>query len=482
MADLFALLRIDSVKDLGSSGPGKPMGRGIAEALDYMLGLSAAAGFETRNLEGYAGYAEYSPSQADDYVAVLCHLDVVPAPGAWTTPPFEPDIRGGKLYARGALDDKGPAMAALYALKIVKELGLPAKHNVRLIFGTDEEHACECMAKYRELEAPPLCGFTPDADFPIVRAEKGQINTKVILTPSSFPGEEEANGAGEGRSEFRLLSFEGGGVANMVPESAEALLCGEEASLDALAAAFAAYARDRGLEGAAERECANLRLRLAGRAAHGMEPQLGLNAGLELIHYVRRCSFQPDAERFLACIDEHLHGDCLGHAFGVCMQDEMTGPLTINCGIQKFAPGGESFFHLNLRYPACGEDSFILERISAKVESYGFHIGEPILKKPHFVPDEHPMIGMLQRVYAEETGLEPKLLSTGGGTYGALIPNGVAFGLEFPGKPGTAHQRDEYVEVEDLLAATAIYARAIYELTNLDLSAAGAPGWGGEKA
>ena len=471
LADLFALLRINSVKDLASSEPGKPMGKGIAEALDYMLELGESADFRTRNLQGYAGYAEYAPSESEDYVALLCHLDVVPASGEWTTPPYEPEIRDGKLYARGAIDDKGPAMAAFYALKIVKELGLPAKHNVRLILGTDEEHACDCMTMYRKLEKPPLCGFTPDADFPIVRAEKGQINVKIILEA----GEDSA--AKSLQCEFYLKSFMGGGTANMVPEKAEAIVQGEAESLEALAVAFGTYCKEKGLAGSADREEGTLALKLAGVSAHGMEPHLGRNAALELLHFLRRLSLQPDAKRYVACVNDHLHGDCLGHAFGVAMSDDVTGALTINTGILQYLPGGESFFHLNLRYPACGTSSFILENISKRVESYGFHVDTPILKDPHHVPDEHPMIRMLQRVYNEETGLPPTLLSTGGGTYGALIPNGVAFGMEFPGTKSTAHQRDEHVDVEQLLQATAIYARAIYELANLDFGASEVGGW-----
>ncbi|RUS47862.1 dipeptidase PepV [Cohnella sp. AR92] len=475
LADLFALLRINSVKDLGTSGPGKPMGEGISEALNYMLRLGEEAGFETKDLQGYAGYAEYAPSESGDYVAVLCHLDVVPASGEWTAPPFEPEIRDGQLYARGAIDDKGPAMAAFYALKIVKELGLPAKHNVRLIFGTDEEHACDCMTMYRKLEKPPICGFTPDAEFPIVRAEKGQINVKVLLTAS---GDSDSEGRADG-SEFCLKAFHGGGTANMVPENAVAFLEGEEANLEALAAGFTQYCMDKGMEGSASREDKALTLRLKGVSAHGMEPHLGRNAALELLHFLRRLSLQPDAERYVACVNDHLHGDCLGHAFGVAMSDDVTGALTINCGILEYAPGEPSFFHLNLRYPACGTSDFILDHISKRVASYGFQVDTPILKNPHHVPDEYPMIRMLQRVYEEETGREPALLSTGGGTYGALIPNGVAFGMEFPGTKSTAHQGDETVSVEQLIKATAIYARAIYELANLDFEPNDAGGEGG---
>ncbi|MBW7460878.1 M20/M25/M40 family metallo-hydrolase, partial [Paenibacillus sepulcri] len=171
---------------------------------------------------------------------------------------------------------------------------------------------------------------------------------------------------------------------------------------------------------------------------------------------------------FVACVDDSMYHDSFGRKLGVEMEDAITGSLTINTGIMIFDPEGESFFHLNLRYPACGEDAWILRQIAEKAGRYGFIVDQPILKKPHAVPADHPMIPILQRVYQEASGLEPELLSTGGGTYGSQIPNGVAFGPLFPGRAYMAHQPDEYMEIEDLLRATAIYARAIYELANMD--------------
>ncbi|BBH23823.1 dipeptidase PepV [Paenibacillus baekrokdamisoli] len=482
LADLIALLRYESVKDLSSSAVGQPMGKGISEALQFMLDLATKEGFNAHNLEGYAGYAEYGPSDAEDHIAVLSHLDVVPATGKWTNPPFEPSIRDGRIFARGAIDDKGPAMAAFYALVIVKRLGLPLKHNVRLIFGTDEEHASTCMQRYRELEKPPLCGFTPDAEFPIVNAEKGQINTKLILQRSEdfdSSWQSEAGEAGEAGKVgetgeavvFELLHFYAGGIANMVPESAQASIKGEECELTAMAAAYEVYCVNEERIGSSEVDGGRITFSMTGKSAHGMEPQHGVNAGLELLHFLGGYRYQPAAERFVACVDDCMYRDCYGRRFGVDMQDEITGSLTINTGILKFDPNGESFFHLNLRYPACGEDTFILERIADKIGRFGFVIDQPILKKPHAVPADYPMIPILQKVYQEATGLAPELLATGGGTYGSQIPNGVAFGPLFPGRAYTAHQPDEYMEIEDLLQATAIYANAIYQLANMDVEA-----------
>ncbi|QRG68365.1 dipeptidase PepV [Brevibacillus choshinensis] len=462
--DMDGLLRIPSVKQMETSAEGAPMGKEIGRALEYMLDLSSRDGFRIANLEGYVGYAELGDSPSDDYIAVLGHLDVVAATGEWTSPPYEPKIREGRLYARGAIDDKGPMLAAYYGLKIVKELGLPLRHKIRFIFGTDEESGSRCMARYRETEKLPLAGFTPDADFPIVHAEKGQINTRVMLakaeTPAEWPADEQPAGY--------LRSFYGGGTANMVPESARAVIAGEAPVLEHLACAYRAYCEGRGRKGTAQIEAGQIVLAMEGKAAHGMEPHLGVNAALELIHFLAPQSLQPDAERFLACVDTLLFEDYGGVALGIAFADEISGALTINSGILQFEPLGESFFHINLRYPVTDEASRILEVISERVGKYGFVVEPPLLKKGHHVAKDHPMIRILQQIYQETTGEEPTLLSTGGGTYAYHIGNGVAFGPLFPGKTSLAHQADEYIEVEDLLLSAAMYARAIYEMANAE--------------
>lgn len=462
LQDLKGLLSIESVKDASTSEPGKPMGQNVARALDYVLDMSRRDGYRVTNLDGYVGYAEYGESTSGEYVAALCHVDVVPATGHWTTPPFSPDIREGKLFARGAIDDKGPTLAAYYGLKIVKELGLPLKHNVRVIFGADEESGMECMKTYTKREKMPLYGFAPDADFPITHAEKGQINTRFLLKPDGNSASERQEG------QLELVSFHGGGVENMVPESAAATISGESAALAELAAKFESYYTEQQLKGSSEVNGNQMTLSLKGKSAHGMEPHQGINAALKLFGFLRSYSFQADADRYIRCVDAYLTDDHLGIKLGIAYEDDITGPLTVNAGIFEFGADKQPFFHLNIRFPVTQDLPTILDTLAAKMDAFGFLVEEPDLKEPHHVDAEHPMIKVLQKIYAEETQLEPTLLTTGGGTYAAFMEYGVAFGALFPGREEMAHRVDEYIEIEDLLKATAIYARAIYELANLD--------------
>ncbi|MEK5393154.1 dipeptidase PepV [Margalitia sp. FSL K6-0131] len=452
--DLFGLLQIESVKDLSTKTEVRPMGEEIGKALDYMLQLSAEAGFKTKNLAGYAGYAEHGEHLSDDYVGILCHVDVVPATGNWTSPPFEPTIRDGKIFARGSIDDKGPTMAAYYGLKIVKELGLPMKRNVRIIFGTDEESGMSCMRHYQEVEKLPVIGFAPDADFPIINAEKGQMSIKITLNKTK--NEKQYN--------LNLVSFSAGSRINMVPEQATAVLYGDNSEV---LEKFEEYCQENQYHYSMEVLTNTVKLTLFGISAHAMEPFAGRNAGTALGEFLNQFKLQSEVQPFVSLLSQ-LHNDYYGEKFGITFSDDVTGPLTVNPGIIQYDQEGKGSIFLNMRCPVTLDFAQTKERIVNAVEEKGFSVAECRESAPHFVDSNHPMIKALQKVYQEETNQEPTLLSTGGATYARFMEKGVAFGACFPGKEYRAHQQDEYIEVEDLLKATAIYARAIYELANLD--------------
>lgn len=506
LANLKVLLAIPSVKDEATAEPDAPCGQAVAQALDFMLNLARAHGLQTEKLEGIVGYASFdggelkntdeqsalgheetgstdisaafSDGATDDtydqtadegYIAVLTHLDVVPPGDGWTTPPFEPQIRGDRLYARGAIDDKGPAMASLYALLAVKSLGLPLRRQVRLIWGTDEESGMACMDVYNRLQPPPVAGFTPDADFPIVHAEKGQVNARMTLRTAR--GDEPLSG-------LKLVSFRSGRASNMVPDKAEAVISGPAARLSDIADKYGTYVKAEtggtaefvpASTGEPESESAKLVLRLQGRSVHGMVPHEGVNAGLRLLHYLRAYEWSGSGNAFIRDIDSLLYEDFEGQALGIAGSDAITGSLTVNAGLFAFdSTSDQAYVHLNIRHPISMEGDRIVTYLNDRLSAIDWKLEQVSLKRPHAVPADHPLVTTLQRVYREQTGQPATLLSTGGGTYAAKLASGVAFGPLFPGEFDSAHQSDESIALDSLMKATAIYARAIYELANTD--------------
>ncbi|WP_232699576.1 dipeptidase PepV [Brevibacillus daliensis] len=457
-------LRINSVYDPETIQSGAPFGEGIRQALEFALHQCEKLGMTTKNLDGYAGHGEFG--QGEELVGVLSHVDVVPPGDGWNVPPFAAEIIEGKIIARGALDDKGPAMAAIFAAKIVKESGLPLGKRVRLIFGTDEESGWQCVQHYFEHEEMPTMGFTPDADFPIIFAEKGLTVVALTQTPDGFNTRQDARLAASkqvGKVAF-LRSFHSGLRVNMVPDLARAeLVCAPEQA-ESIDEAFRNFLIDGGNRGDVVKTENGLVLTMQGISVHGMDPAKGLNAGTHLAHFLSGYSLDERGAAFVAFLEKYLYEQHDGKALTIAQTNLEMGDLTVNPGILTYQADGIAEIYLNIRYPHSAEFEFWEPRVRGIAIAHGYEMEMQKHQRPHRVDPNHQLVTTLQRVYTEQTGEEATLVAIGGGTYGRALDVGVAFGPLFPGREDTAHQRDEYLLLEDLLRATTLYAQAIYEL------------------
>lgn len=455
--DLLSFLSINSIEDMSTATKGKPFGEGVAAALEYLLARGESDGFFTRNADGYAGVIEYG--EGEEEIGVLVHVDVVTVGEGWTTPPFEPDIRNGRIYARGAIDDKGPALAAYYALKMVKDAGIPLTKKVRLIIGTDEESGWLCMKHFAEHDKVPQVGFSPDSSFPMTYAEKGQINPTLSL-PVQVPA------AGEARCQ--LLSFQSGDQGNSVPDLATAVVKAEQEMSAAwqreMTSGWEAFLKAQAVTGQLELSEAGATFVLHGKPAHGMVPQQGVNAGTLLARFLLSLPFEASDYSFLSLLGEVLHEDYYGEHLHIACEDEVSGKLTVNAGILRYSSTDGGSVRLNIRYPATVSSEEYVEKLRRRVDELGWTMSSLRTSKSHYVPKDRPVIRTLSRIYEEHTGLPAHLLSSGGATYAKIMSEGVAFGPLFPGKESMAHLTDEYADIDDLLRAMAIYAHAICEL------------------
>ncbi|MFS0674548.1 dipeptidase PepV [Ornithinibacillus sp. 179-J 7C1 HS] len=448
--DLQGLLQIKSVLDEENATEEAPLGKGIKEALQYMLDLGEKDGFTSKNVGNLAGHLEMG--QGSELVGVLGHVDVVPEGDGWSVDPYSGIIKDGKIYARGSSDDKGPTIAAYYAMKIVKELGLPLNKRVRLIIGTDEESNWRCVDHYFEHEEMPTTGFVPDADFPIIFAEKGITDYDVVQPIQTI----------DDTASKKLVSFQSGLRYNMVPDFAEAKINVQHDATD-LIQGYLAYLNEVKLEGNANVENGVVVLNLVGKSAHGAEPSKGKNAGTYLAHYLQQLELDNAGKQYVTTVAE-FHDKSRGEVFGVEYEDEESGHLTINVGVMSYSNESLGRIGINMRYPV----TFDIEEGKKKIETYletkGLQLENFSDGKPTYVKKDDPLIKTLQKVYEEQTGDEAYLLAIGGGTYSRALDHGVAFGAMFPGREDVMHQKDEYAIVDDLLKATAIYAQAVYEL------------------
>lgn len=448
IAKTQGILRIDSVGTSAIS-PERPFGQGCADALDYVLNLGREIGFAVKNVDGYAGHIEYG--EGDDYIAVLAHLDVVPVGTGWTHPPFGAEIHEGKIYARGAIDDKGPGMAGLFALQAVKEAGLPLGKKVRVIFGLDEESDWRCMDHYFKQEPKPIGGFTPDAEFPLIYAEKGimafDLDKKREL--------EKADAA------VVVRHFSAGQRINMVPDGCRVVLDVNDNSVDVVAGRLREEALATGILADVDVEDRTIILNVQGVSAHASMPHTGVNAIVQAAKLLGVLdTADKDLWEFIA------ENDTAGERIGIALECGATGPLTANLAIASIDMEHVKLSY-DVRFPVDRTIEELHEMIREKVGKEGFTVDHSVHGSnllPHYVPKDSEIVQTLLRVYREATGDHSEPLTIGGGTYARAIPNAVAFGALFPGQEELAHQKDENWAVEDLIRCTKIFAKAIYEL------------------
>lgn len=449
LKDLWTILKIPSIRNDADKSEYAPFGTEVKRALDCFLNFAKRDGFFAKDYNHLVGKITYG--KGEKALGIFGHLDVVPVGDGWQSPPFEPTLREGNIYARGVADDKGPLLAAYYGLKIVKDLGLPLKNEVQLLLGTDEENAWQCMDYYKAIEKMPDIAFSPDADFPVINGEKGISNFRL-----------EFKGGGKGI--WEVISFHAGTRANMVPDHASATLRGK--SLTRLSEAFSAFiSQNEGLEGHFYYEEDTLHLECTGKASHGMQPELGLNAGNYLASFLAEYDLGQRARSYFQFVKTYLHKEHDGKSFNLEMHHEIMGEVTVNTGILHYDEN-EAYAVLNIRYPLGQTHQAIYETLLSLKHPLALQAVVVLAAEaPHYVPCDDPLVKTLLAVYERQTGEKAREKSIGGGTYGKLIPRGVAYGAHFPGREDSMHQKDEHMPLEDLIRAIAIYAEAIYELT-----------------
>ena len=417
-AALRSLISIESVAGVDVS-EAHPYGSGPALALEYALKLCDELGIRYVNRDGRVAWAEIG--SGEEIVAILGHLDVVPVGSGWQHDP-QGELTDGRLYGRGAADDKGPTLAALFAMKELQDSGAPLGRRVRLIFGQCEETGDWAdMKYYLEHEEKPVFGFTPDADFPAIYGEKGILEYKI-----SLPLEGSC-----------LISVEGGEASNVVPD----------------------WARCTYLDAAGEQRT----IVTSGKSAHASTPEKGDNAIDKLMAALVSAGVGSPLADFYA---KRLMGDYHGGKLGCPLCDEESGRLTVNAGLLR-TEGDTVTLTLDIRNPVTHTSAEVDAAIDAACREYGFTWKNTDNLPGVYMDRDGEVIRALVDVYRSVTGDMSEPTVIGGGTYARAMPGIVAYGPMRPGRECTEHQRDEYVLVEDLLGAKEIYRRAIERLANL---------------
>ncbi|AXQ79336.1 dipeptidase PepV [Streptococcus chenjunshii] len=446
LTDLDGLLRIPSVKNLKTASADAPFGTSIQEALDYILELGKRDGFTAKDVDHYAGHLEIG--QGDKLLGILSHLDVVPAdPSQWETNPFIPTVKNDRLYARGALDDKGPALLAYYAVKILKDLGVTWNQRIRLIYGTDEENDWKGVHYYFTKEEMPNYGIVPDGIFPLIYAEKGVISIDLTKDLHSE----------------NLVEFKSGSAYNVVPDFASAKLV-YHADLEN---DFSAFLEQYGLKGHFAKTEDYQHLKIFGYSAHAASPSGGTNAVLHLTHFLTNLTWDESANNFLKFINHYLFDDFTGQSFGIDFNDNELGNVTINTAFVTIEKG-KAKIGLNLRYPASYDFEIHYQKLSQVAKQHNIATTVISHKLPSYSNIDDPETKILLETYRKHTSDQTPPLAIGGITYGRIFERGITFGPVFLGKPATLHQPNEYIELDDLFKGLEIYLDALYQIATAE--------------
>lgn len=403
--------------------PEAPYGTGVAEALAYTLRLCEELGMRTKNRNGRIAWAEIG--EGNDLIAVIPHVDVVPAGDGWTMEPFACTKRDGRLYGRGSSDNKGPAIACIFAAADLLAEQFPLSRRVRLIFGQCEETGqWSDMAYYRRHEEPPCAGFTPDAEFPALCGEKGMLWLELSL-PLEHSG---------------LFLLEGGSACNMVASWCRARF------------------RDRaGVDRFVETQ---------GLAAHATVPEQGDSAITKMMKELSQAGLQNP---LLSFYKRYIGESCHGEKLGCCFQDDVSGSTTLCSGLLR-TDGCAIHMTLDIRYPVTADGGLILETVTAAAQAEGLDLRVLKHDKPLYRAPSNPVLQQLLAAYREETGDLSDPLVIGGGTYARALDNIVGFGAAFPGRRHTEHKKDEYILEEDFYKLRGIYRTALKKLLVMNLS------------
>lgn len=446
LRDISRLVAVPSVE--GAPEPGKPYGPGPAAALDCALTIAAELGLHTHNDGSRIGWAETAPiADGEKYLATITHVDVVPEGSGWDADPYTVRLHEGWLLGRGVADDKGPGILCLYALKYLKDSGLPLRYPVRALLGANEETGMADAHYYAETYPQPVFCFTPDAEFPVCNGEKGGFNGEIVS-----PAFE--NGV--------IVNFSGGVAVNAVPDRA---VCVVKAPLEALHPVDGVT-----LEPALDDAGCTL-VRGWGKSGHAAMPTGTVNAIARIVDCLLQSKVCSAAEAEYLEVLATLHADTAGRALGIAADDGLFDPLTVIGGTIRME-GGRLHQSFDCRYPtntdaekltaamraACG-DAAALENVSSRV--------------PFYISADHPAIQTLIRTYNEVTGEDKTPFVMGGGTYARHFPLAVSFGpehtdLPLPAFAGPMHGANEGANFDKLIEALKIYILALLRLEELD--------------
>lgn len=459
------LQELISIKSVLSDRAGDaPFGSGIQEAFAYMMSKGKEEGFDVENIDNYGGHIDFGGNSLNgkgktdgsdsEIMAILVHLDVVPEGTGWDFEPYGGEIAEGKIYGRGSIDDKGPAVAAFYAMKALKNSGIIPKKRIRLILGLDEETNWKGMDYYLKKVGVPAFGFTPDCNFPAVYGEMGVLVFDLVRKIKRTSLQKE---------DIAIERITGGNAPNTVADYAKVVLSPE--FYDKIKEKLESFIQETGYQVENKNTGNHIEIIARGISAHGARPGMGLNAISILMKFLSQINIEnQEVSDMIDFYNNHIGFELNGRSLGCGLFDEPSGELILNAGMISIDQE-EAKLTINIRYPVTANEEQVYSAMMPVLCKYDLEIIKKKHQAPIYLPKENEMIVTLMDIYRKHSGdMESKPTVTGCTTYARAVKNAVAFGPVFPGEPELAHQKNEYITISNLIKLAKIFADAMFQL------------------
>ncbi|WP_179106818.1 dipeptidase [Variovorax sp. KK3] len=450
--------------------------KAIVEFGQMVEKMSIDFGLQFRNVDNRI-FEVKLPGRGSEEFGILTHADVVPAVlEEWVLDdgtrldPFKMTRVGDMLYGRGTIDDKGSIAAVLYAMKTVRESGLPLARTIRLMIETTEETGGDAMKYYRDRTTLPDYNIVLDSKYPAVVAEKGSGGLRVLFPVQAADGAQTA-----------ITAMAGSAAANAVPQTATATLKGGDLAqaasrLESAKAAFIQKYETQGGKFGIDIARANdaIDIKVTGVSAHGSRPEEGVNPLPRLALFLQESGITLADNHYAKAI-RYLNGlyalDYLGEKMGVAYKDDFMGPLTMSPNLIR-EKDGKLEVTANVRMPRGNTPAELTSSINGKIKAWAaanqvavdidYQQGDWMARDP-----KGAWLSTLLNIYGDTTGLEAKPVPTAGSTTAKLMPNAINFGPAMPGKKYTAHNAKEFKEVVDLDADMQMFTEMLVRIGNL---------------
>ncbi|PWD52488.1 peptidase M20 [Serinibacter arcticus] len=461
VADLLAWVRVPSVADATLAAPGAPFGPAVAEVIDLVERRARELGFATHPHDGFA--LSVTSGDGEEEIGLVSHLDVVPAGEGWTHEPYEPFERDGVVVGRGSADNKGAALIDLYLLRAFRDLEIPLRHSLRIIYGGAEEVGMPDIVHYVEHAPVPRQSLITDGPFPVNHAQKGGLNISLHVPTGPV-----------------LAHLRAGVAENAVPATAELTLPGVPTSeVEEARAGIREEWRD--LVAVTTTPDGGAHVHARGRSGHAAFPDRTLNAILVLAEVLVRVPSLDAADLAAARALATTLATPYGDGSGLATSDDVTGPLTQNGGLVEPVDGGVTLA-LDIRYPVASDGGDLTARLAALAAGWGGHVVAVRDAPPFHVPEDDALVRLLQGTFNQVLDVDETPFAMGGGTHARHLPRSITFGpgfgrnpdlvaqLGLPARPSFVsehagpHGPDEYASIDGLFRAFEVYVVALVRL------------------